>query len=185
MESPHQPPESKNPGLIGLGLLLVLGLGLGLAHWFHPSAPEADRLPTPSVSSVFSTPAKLVVYQEGPAIPQLWLDTFSSGPGFPKIDLRILSMAYGWRCLSPQSPVLPGGWKIGSLGRFDRASAHRWNQSGISGAVFRPVGNPQPAVADQPLVFYEKSRPRNVPQGGFCRSCPLGQRAPKFFPQRA
>jgi len=91
MESPHQPPESKNPGLIGLGLLLVLGLGLGLAHWFHPPAPEADRVPIPSVSSVFSTPAKLVVYQEGPAIPQLWLDTFSSGPGFPKIDLRILS----------------------------------------------------------------------------------------------
>jgi hypothetical protein len=48
-------------------------------------------LPAPSAPSIFQLPAKLVVYQEGPAIPQLWLDTYSSGAGFPKIDLRILS----------------------------------------------------------------------------------------------
>jgi hypothetical protein len=42
-------------------------------------------------ASIFQTPPKLVVYHEGPAIPQLWLDTFSSGPGYPKIDLRVLA----------------------------------------------------------------------------------------------
>jgi len=91
MEPSQNQPESRKPGLIGLGLMLVVGLGLVLGEWFRPNTPDADRLAIPSVPSVFTAPAKLLVYHEGPAIPQLWLDTYSSGVGFPKIDLRILN----------------------------------------------------------------------------------------------
>jgi len=91
MEPNQNQPESRKPGLIGLGLMLVVGLGLVLGEWFRPNTPDADRLAIPSVPSVFTAPAKLLVYHEGPAIPQLWLDTYSSGVGFPKIDLRILN----------------------------------------------------------------------------------------------
>ena len=90
MEPNQNQPESRKPGLIGLGLMLVVGLGFGLGHWFRPTSPEADRLPIPSVPSVFSNPATLVVYHEGPALPQIWIDTFSGAPGYPKIDLRPL-----------------------------------------------------------------------------------------------
>ena len=90
MEPNQNQPESRKPGLIGLGLMLVLGLGFGLGHWFRPASPEADRLPIPSVPTVFSSPPKLVVYHEGPALPQVWIDTFSGAPGYPKIDLRSL-----------------------------------------------------------------------------------------------
>ena len=90
MEPKQNQPESRKPGLIGLGLMLVVGIGFGLGHWFRPASPEADRLPIPSVPSVFTGPAKLVVYHEGPSLPQIWIDTFSGGPGYPKIDLRPL-----------------------------------------------------------------------------------------------
>jgi hypothetical protein len=83
-------PESRKPGLIGLGLMLVVGLGFGLGLWFHPASPEPERLPIPSAPSLFATPAKLVVYHEGPALPQIWIDTFSGAPGYPKVDLRAL-----------------------------------------------------------------------------------------------
>jgi len=90
MEPNQNQPESRKPGLIGLGLMLVVGLGFGLGHWFRPTSPETDRLTTPSVPSVFTGPAKLVVYHEGPALPQVWIDTFSGAPSYPKIDLRPL-----------------------------------------------------------------------------------------------
>ena len=91
MEPSKSSPDSRLPGMIGLGLLLVLALGFGLGRRLGSAGPEPERLPAPSAPSIFQLPAKLVVYQEGPAIPQLWLDTFSSGPGFLKVDLRILS----------------------------------------------------------------------------------------------
>jgi len=84
-----KPMDSRRPGLIGLGLLAAALLGFATGHWFRPTGPEADRLPVPSVPSVFQAP-KLLVYQEGPAIPQLWLDTFASAPGHPKAELRTL-----------------------------------------------------------------------------------------------
>jgi len=91
MEPNQNQPESRKPGLIGLGIMLVVVLGFGLGHWFRPASPEADRLPIPSVPSVFTGPAKLVVYHEGPALPQVWIDTFSGAPGYPKVDLRALA----------------------------------------------------------------------------------------------
>jgi len=84
--------DSRRPGLIGLGLLAAALLGFAAGHWFRPGVPEQDRLPVPSVPSVFQAP-KLIVYQEGPAIPQLWLDTFASAPGHPKAELRKLERA--------------------------------------------------------------------------------------------
>ena len=78
------------PGIVGVGLLLALALGFGLGQRFGTGGVEPERLPAPSAPSLFQLPAKLVVYQEGPAIPTLWLDTFSSGTGNPKIDLRVL-----------------------------------------------------------------------------------------------
>jgi len=87
-----KPMDSRRPGLIGLGLLAAALLGFAAGHWFRPAGPEADRLPVPSVPSVFQAP-KLIVYQEGPAIPQLWLDTFASAPGHPKAELRKLERA--------------------------------------------------------------------------------------------
>jgi len=95
MESPdpaHGPdtPESRRPGLVGLALLVALGLGFSLGAWFQPSVAPPERLPAPSAPSLFSLPAKLVVYHEGPALPQVWIDTFSGAPGYPKIDLRSL-----------------------------------------------------------------------------------------------
>ena len=84
-----KPIDSRRPGLIGLGLLAAALLGFAAGHWFRPSGPEADRLPTPSLPSVLQTP-KLVIYQEGTGVPQLWLDTFASAPGHPKIELRPL-----------------------------------------------------------------------------------------------
>lgn len=87
-----KPLDSRRPGLIGLGLLAAALLGFAAGHWFRPGVPEQDRLPVPSVPSVFQAP-KLIVYQEGPAIPQLWLDTFASAPGHPKVELRSLSRA--------------------------------------------------------------------------------------------
>ena len=91
-DSPNssKPTDSRRPGLIGLGLLAAALLGFAAGHWFRPAGPEAERLPAPSVPSVFQAP-KLVVYQEGPAIPQLWLDTFASAPGHPKVEVRPLS----------------------------------------------------------------------------------------------
>ena len=92
MEPTENKPDSRMPGLVGLGLLVAVGLGFGLGQWLKPTASEPDRLPIPSApSSIFKPPAKLVVYQEGPAIPQLWLDTFSSGVGSLKVDLRALA----------------------------------------------------------------------------------------------
>ncbi|NCY20757.1 hypothetical protein EBX31_02220 [bacterium] len=96
-ESPNppdspKPVDSRRPGLIGLGLLAAALLGFAAGQWFRPSGPEADRLPVPSVPSVFQAP-KLIVYQEGPLIPQLWLDTFGSAPGHPKVELRSLVRA--------------------------------------------------------------------------------------------
>jgi len=82
--------ESRTPGLIGLGLLVALAIGFGLGQKFASDGGEPERLPAPSAPSIFQLPSKLVVYQEGPAIPALWLDTFSSGVGNPKIDLRVL-----------------------------------------------------------------------------------------------
>ena len=87
-----KPIDSRRPGVIGLGLLAAAVLGFAAGRWFEPSGQERDRLPVPSVPSVFQAP-KLVVYQEGPAIPQLWLDTFSSAPAHPKIELRNLVRA--------------------------------------------------------------------------------------------
>jgi len=87
-----KPVDSRWPGLVGLGLLAAALLGFAVGHWFRPVGPEADRLPVPSVPSVFQTP-KLVVYQEGAVIPQLWLDTFSSAPNHPKTELRKLERA--------------------------------------------------------------------------------------------
>jgi hypothetical protein len=87
-----KPMDSRRPGLIGLGLLAAALLGFAAGHWFRPGVPEQDRLPVPSVPSVFQAP-KLVVYQEGPAIPQLWLDTFASAAGHPKVEVRPLSRA--------------------------------------------------------------------------------------------
>ncbi len=96
-ESPNppdssKPADSRRPGLIGLGLLAAALLGFAAGHWFRPTGPDAERLPTPSVPSVFHAP-RLVVYQEGPPIPQLWLDTFSSAPGHTKVELRSLVRA--------------------------------------------------------------------------------------------
>ncbi|NBT90725.1 MAG: extracellular solute-binding protein [Verrucomicrobia bacterium] len=96
-ESPNPPESSKSvdsrrPGLIGLGLLAAALLGFAAGQWFRPAGPEAERLPAPSVPSVFYAP-KLVVYQEGPTIPQLWLDTFGSAPGHLKVEIRPLSRA--------------------------------------------------------------------------------------------
>ena len=93
-DSPNssKPWDSRRPGLIGLGLLAAALLGFAAGHWFRPAGPEADRLPVPSVPSVFQAP-KLIVYQEGPAIPQLWLDTFASAPGHLKVEVRSLSRA--------------------------------------------------------------------------------------------
>ena len=91
MEPTENKPDSRMPGLIGLGLLVAVGLGFGLGQWLKPAGSESDRLPMPSApSSIFQLPSKLVVYQEGPAIPQLWLDTCSSGSGYLKVDLRTL-----------------------------------------------------------------------------------------------
>jgi len=91
-ENSSKPMDSRRPGLIGLGLLATALLGFAAGHWFRPGVPEQDRLPVPSVPSVFQA-AKLIVYQEGPAIPQLWLDTFASASGHPKAELRQLERA--------------------------------------------------------------------------------------------
>ena len=93
-ESPNspdspKPADSRRPGLIGLGLLAAALLGFAAGQWFRPAAPEQARLPIPSVPSVFQAP-KLIVYQEGQPIPQLWLDTFSSAPGHLKVEVRQL-----------------------------------------------------------------------------------------------
>lgn len=91
--SEHAPSrESRRPGLVGMGLLAAALLGFAVGHWFRPVGPEADRLPVPSVPSVFQAP-RLVVDQEGPPIPQLWLDTFASAPGHPKVEVRKLERA--------------------------------------------------------------------------------------------
>jgi hypothetical protein len=87
-----KPLNNRRPGLIGLGLLAAALLGFAVGHWFRPPGPEAERLPAPSVPSVFQAP-RLVVYQEGPAIPQLWLDTFASAPGYLKAEVRPLFRA--------------------------------------------------------------------------------------------
>ena len=88
-QTSSKPRDSRRPGLVGLGLLAAALLGFAVGHWFRPGIPEQERLPVPSVPSVFQAP-KLIVYQEGPAIPQLWLDTFSSAQGHPKVELRTL-----------------------------------------------------------------------------------------------
>ena len=90
MDSIENKADSRVPGIVGVGLLLALALGFGLGQRFGTGGVEPERLPAPSAPSLFQLPAKLVVYQEGPAIPTLWLDTFSSGTGNPKIDLRVL-----------------------------------------------------------------------------------------------
>ena len=90
MDSIENKADSRLPGIVGVGLLLALALGFGLGQRFGTGGVEPERLPAPSAPSLFQLPAKLVVYQEGPAIPTLWLDTFSSGTGNPKIDLRVL-----------------------------------------------------------------------------------------------
>ncbi|MDA0325292.1 MAG: extracellular solute-binding protein [Verrucomicrobia bacterium] len=90
MDSIENKADSRVPGIVGVGLLLALALGFGLGQRFGTGGVEPERLPAPSAPSLFQLPAKLVVYQEGPAIPALWLDTFSSGTGNPKIDLRVL-----------------------------------------------------------------------------------------------
>jgi len=84
-----KPTDSRRPGLIGLGLLAAALLGFAAGQWFRPAGPEPERLPAPSIPSVFQAP-KLVVYQEGQPIPQLWLDTFSSAPGHLKVEARQL-----------------------------------------------------------------------------------------------
>jgi len=96
-ESPNpadsaKPSDSRRPGLIGLGLLAAALLGFAAGHWFRPTGSETERLPVPSVPSVFQAP-RLIVYQEGPPIPQLWLDTFGSAPGHQKVELRPLVRA--------------------------------------------------------------------------------------------
>ncbi|NDF17128.1 MAG: extracellular solute-binding protein [Verrucomicrobia bacterium] len=87
-----KPVDSRRPGLVGLGLLAVALLGFAAGQWFRPAGPEAERLPAPSVPLVFQAP-RLVVYQEGPPIPQVWLDTFGSAPGHPKVESRPLVRA--------------------------------------------------------------------------------------------
>ena len=98
-ESPNapdssKPTDSRRPGLIGLGLLMAALLGFAAGQLFRPAGPESEgeRLPVPSAPSAFHPP-KLVVYQEGPPIPQLWLDTFGSAPGHSKVELRSLVRA--------------------------------------------------------------------------------------------
>jgi hypothetical protein len=91
MEPKENQLESRKPGLIGLALILMVGLGFALGHWFHPAAPEPERLPAPAAPSLFAAPSKLVVYHEGPALPRIWIDTFSGAPGYPKVDLRALA----------------------------------------------------------------------------------------------
>jgi len=93
-ESPNspdstKPADSRRPGVIGLGLLVAALLGFAAGQWFRPAGAEPENLPAPSAPSVFQAP-KLTVYQEGPAIPQLWLDTFSSAPSHLKVELRQL-----------------------------------------------------------------------------------------------
>lgn len=90
MEPLKNSPDSRIPGLIGLGLMVAVGLGFALGNRLQPTEKNPEPTPVVASASIFQTPPKLVVYHEGPAIPQLWLDTFSSGPGYPKIDLRIL-----------------------------------------------------------------------------------------------
>jgi len=90
MEPLKNSPDSRVPGLIGLGLMVAVGLGFALGNRLQPTEKNPEPTPVVASASIFQTPPKLVVYHEGPAIPQLWLDTFSSGPGYPKIDLRIL-----------------------------------------------------------------------------------------------
>jgi len=91
MEPSKDSPDSRIPGLIGLGLMAAVGLGFALGHRLQPRGENPEPLPVSAPASIFQAPAKLVVYHEGPAIPQVWLDTFSSGPGYPKIDLRVLT----------------------------------------------------------------------------------------------
>ncbi|NDB95584.1 MAG: extracellular solute-binding protein [Verrucomicrobia bacterium] len=91
MEPSKNSPDSRIPGLIGLGLMAAVGLGFGLGHRLQPKGENPEPSPVAPATSIFQAPAKLVVYHEGPSIPQVWLDTFSSGPGFPKIDLRVLT----------------------------------------------------------------------------------------------
>jgi len=91
-QNSSKPMDARRPGLIGLGLLAAALLGFAAGHWFRPGVSEQDRLPIPSVPSVFQAP-KLIVYQEGSALPQLWLDTFASAPGHPKAELRTLVRA--------------------------------------------------------------------------------------------
>ena len=86
------PTRSRRPGLVGLGLLAAALLGFAVGHWFRPHGPETPNLPVPVVPSVFPA-AKLVVYQEGPPLPRLWLDTFASAPGHPKTEVRPLMRA--------------------------------------------------------------------------------------------
>ena len=109
MEPTENRPESRTPGLIGLGLLVALAIGFGLGQKFASDGGEPERLPAPSAPSIFQLPLKLVVYQQGPAIPQLWLDTFSSGLGNPKIDLRVLERS---------SDVCSSDLEIDLLSRF-------------------------------------------------------------------
>lgn len=90
MEPLKNSPDSRVPGLIGLGLMVAVGLGFALGNRLQPTEKNPEPTPVVASASIFQTPPKLVIYHEGPAIPQLWLDTFSSGPGYPKIDLRIL-----------------------------------------------------------------------------------------------
>lgn len=91
MEPSKNSPDSRIPGLIGLGLMAAVGLGFGLGHRLQRSGENPEPLPVAAPASIFQAPAKLIVYHEGPAIPQVWLDIFSSGPGYPKIDLRVLA----------------------------------------------------------------------------------------------
>ena len=90
MEPLKNSPDSRVPGLIGLGLMVAVGLGFALGHRLQPTEKNPEPTPVVASASIFQAAPKLVVYHEGPVIPQLWLDTFSSGPGYPKIDLRIL-----------------------------------------------------------------------------------------------
>ncbi|MCX6934616.1 MAG: extracellular solute-binding protein [Verrucomicrobia bacterium] len=90
MEPSENTPESRRPGMIGLALLVAVAVGFGLGQWFHPTGPEQERLPAPSPSSIFMPQPKLIVYQEGPEIPHIWLDTFASAPGYLKVERRTL-----------------------------------------------------------------------------------------------